>query len=103
MKRRDGADSLLDVSQGWTKDYQRFLRGAYSKMSAYAKDKIRENSGLKYEVADVKGNKITDAILMALDKHPVLKARWLDICGQMPTLSDELLSAPRPESFITLG
>lgn len=93
---------VFNIPAAWEKDYLRFLRGSYSKLSAYAKDKIRESSGLKYETPDKKGNKITDAILMALDKHPVLREKWYEILGSDAHLPEELLSTPRPESFITL-
>jgi hypothetical protein len=95
---------LFEIPRWWRDDYDLFIQGAYSKMSDEAKQKIREASGLKYEVLDDYGNKITDAILMALDNHPVLRKKWMEVIGTSDYwIPDELLSLPAESSFITIG
>lgn len=94
---------LFEVPDFWKDDYELFLEGKYSKMSEDAKLKIKEVSGLKYEVPDKTGAKLTDAILMALDKHPVLRNKWSEIIGISEyLLPEELLSPPSENSFIVL-
>jgi hypothetical protein len=93
---------VFNIPSGWSRDWERFLAGRYSKMSDAAKMVIREKSGLKYEVPDDAGNKFTDAILLALDRHPVLQRKWWEVLGDDAQLPEELLSIPRPESFIQL-
>ena len=84
-------------------DYKLFVAGKYSKMSRVAKDLIIKYSGLKYEVPDENGEKRTDAVLLALDKHIVLKETWMAILGVFERdLPDELLSPPTSTSFINL-
>lgn len=101
-EREDGELLLYWIPDEWAEDFGLFLQGRYSKFSQRAKRKIIQNSGLGYEVPDTKGNKRTDAILMALDRHPVLAEKWLEILGSDAQLPEELLSAPSPESFIIL-
>jgi hypothetical protein len=93
---------VFNIPVAWVEDYNRFVSGKYSKMTDDAKNKIREGSGLKFEVPDTQGNKITDAILMALEQHPVLRGKWFDILGDKTDIprESELLSIPRPGSFI---
>jgi len=94
---------LFQVPAEWRKDYEKFLSGKYSKMSEGAKQKIRDMSGLKYEVADENGNKLTDAILMALDNHPVLRRKWVELINTTDQwIPEELLSPPAESSFITI-
>lgn len=94
---------LFQIPAEWRKDYEMFLSGKYSKMSEEAKQKIREMSGLKYEVADECGNKLTDAILMALDNHPVLRRKWVELINTTDYwIPEELLSPPAESSFITI-
>ena len=94
---------LFNIPKWWRKDYYSFLLGQYSKMSEDAKQKIRELSGLKYEVPDTRGNKLTDAILMALDNHKVLRNKWIDVLGISDCwLPEESLSILTEKSFITM-
>jgi hypothetical protein len=87
----------------WKQDFRKFILGKYSKFSDEAKQMIREFSGLKYEVVDAAGNYLTDAILMALDRHHVLKQKWMEIIGTTEQyVPEELLSIPSLSSFITL-
>jgi hypothetical protein len=94
---------LFNIPACWENDYQLFIEGKYSRMSENAKQKIKELSGLKYEVADNLGNKLTDAVLMALDNHHALRSKWLEIIGTtefwMPA---ESLSVLNESSFIAL-
>ncbi len=94
---------LFRIPKWWRDDYHYFLQGQYSKMSDEAKQKIREVSGLKYEVPDEFGNKITDAILMALDNHKVLRNKWIDLLDISAFwLPEESLSVLAESSFITI-
>lgn len=102
---KDNTDYLIFfVPNNWRPDYKLFLLGKYTKMSEEAKQKIRELSGLKYEVPDQHGNKLTDAILMALENHYVLRRKWAEVLGMYENdLPEELLSTPISSSFITLN
>lgn len=94
---------VFRIPEFWIEDYELFLEGKYSKMSDDAKWKIREVCGLKYEVPDEAGNKITDAIIMALENHPVLRSKWSELIGISEQLiPEELLSPPAENSFIDL-
>lgn len=93
---------LFRIPKWWRDDYHYFLQGQYSKMSEDAKQKIRELSGLKYGVKDEAGNMVTDAILMALENHKVLRNKWIDLLDiSAYWLPDESLSVPAETSFIT--
>ena len=93
----------------WSDDMRFFLSGAYSKMSEYAKQKIRENSGLRYGITDANGHRKTDAILLALDKSPKLKEQWeIELTtpyARGPELPDnlELLSLPQERMFAEIN
>ena len=73
-----------------------------SKFSFFTKCKIKEKSGLNYEMKDEKVRKVSDAILLALDKHQALHSKWIEILGNDIEVSGELLSKPGPESFLDL-
>lgn len=101
---KEGKSFLLyDVPRCWEEDLQLFLEGKYSDLSAEAKDVIKQSSGLKYDVADKFGNLISDALILALDNHEVLKETWKEVLN-VPgwALPEHLLSAPAESSFITL-
>lgn len=78
-------------------DIELFRAGKYSQFSDMVKFTIRAYSGLKYNWKDDKGNLITDAILMALEKHPALKQKWeeeLGLPAHILTDDCELLNPP---------
>ncbi|WP_157576691.1 hypothetical protein [Asinibacterium sp. OR53] len=94
---------VLRIPERFDSDVELFRAGRYSEFSDLAKYNIRAYSGLKYNVKDSKGNLITDAILMALKKHPGLKRKWeeeLGLPGHILTDDCELLSRPSPSSFM---
>ena len=94
---------VFNIPARWVNDYQFFLEGKYSRMSDDAKQKIKELSGLKYEVADNLGNKLTDAVLMALGNHHALRSKWIEIIGTTEFwLPAESLSVLKASSFIEL-
>ena len=77
-EEREECDRLIfNIPTVWGDDMECFLRGTYSKMSDYAKQIIRESSGLQYGYIDPQGKKKTDAILLALDRSPVLREQWI--------------------------
>lgn len=95
---------VFNIPACWVNDYQLFLEGKYSRMSDDAKHRIKELSGLKYEVADNLGNKLTDAVLMALDNHHALRSKWIEIIGTTELwLPAESLSVLKASSFIELA
>lgn len=103
VKEQDTELMFFNIPDWWVEDFELFLAGAYSKMSEEAKQRIREFSGLKYEVPDECGNRLTDAILMALDNHPVLRKKWMEVIGTSEKwMPEELLSPPAESSFITI-
>jgi hypothetical protein len=99
---------VFKIPENWAEDMSQFLRGAYSKMSEFAKQTIKEGSGLKYEHVDEAGNRRTDAIILALDMHPILREQWiaelsveLHTYRSYPDIPDnmELLSIPQERIF----
>ena len=86
----------------WKEEFDLFLQGKYSEMSDGAKDTIRAYSGLRYQVPDQGGVPLTDAVLMALERHESLKEKWLELLGEDTDLSGELLSAPKPQWFLEI-
>lgn len=93
---------VFNIPDRWKDDYELFLQGKYSRMSEAAKTLIRRGSGLKYEVKNEKGIPISDSVLLALDKHPVLRKKWLEILGSDTQLPEELIDAPKDRWFIDL-
>jgi hypothetical protein len=96
---------IFNIPSRWRDDVNCYLQGQYSKFSEEAKMLIKLNSGLKYNV-DTEWGKKTDAVLLALDKHPALREQWsieltADSDYEVPENS-ELLSIPSAESFINL-
>jgi hypothetical protein len=103
IEMKDISHFLFDIPEYCRNDYRLFLEGKYSRMSDGAKQKIRKLSGLKYEVEDSVGNKLTDAIIMALDNHQVLRNKWKEIIGTSEYwLPEESLSVLKEASFITI-
>ena len=111
LNRADHELMVFEIPDRWTEDVQCFIKGSYSHMSEDAKNKIKEKSSLKYMVTDDKGVPYTDAILMALDKHPVLRETWINLLdsdkstryiGLPIELPEELLSIPSSECFIVI-
>lgn len=83
-------------------DVELFRAGQYSQFSDIAKFTIRAYSGLKNNWKDDKGNLITDAILLALEKHPILRRKWeeeLGLSSHILTEDCELLSIPSGKNF----
>jgi len=93
---------VFNIPEMWTEDYRKFLDGKYSQMSEEAKSRIRRISGLRYEEKNDKGELITHAALMALDRHPSLRKKWLEILGSDTQLPEELISVPGDQCFINL-
>lgn len=98
---------VFEIPEWWHEDYDMFLQGKYTKMSEEAKQKIRELCGLKYQVNNEVDVPITNAILLALDNHSILRKKWEDVLGTSAgnrplDLPDELLSLPAKESFIVV-
>jgi hypothetical protein len=97
---------VFPIDARWRSDIELFILGKYSQFSAAAKSLIRLHSGLKYQVKDAAGNLITDALLMALEKHQSLKQKWIDELGlsnfDFPE-DAELLSPPSKQCFIDLN
>jgi hypothetical protein len=93
---------IMQVGEQWHTDFDSFVQGKYSKFSELAKNEIILHSGLKYQYLNADGSRSTDARLMALDKHPSLAEKWLEILGRDTTLPDELLSKPSKRSFIQI-
>jgi hypothetical protein len=100
---------VFNIPEIWVPDINLFTRGAYSKMSEFAKQTIKKGSGLKYDSKDDEGNLRTDAILLALDKHPILRETWenelsIDMKGYKSfvtiTSDMELLSLPSNHNYI---
>jgi hypothetical protein len=112
FKQKNGMDLLVFVIPGaWTRDVKDFMEGRYSQMSEYAKQLIRDGSGLRYDMPDEFDNRITDARLMALEKHPALRNQWLaelevetPVKGFRLEIDDdtELLSIPSENSYIEI-
>lgn len=105
----DNCDRIVfEIPELWREDMGNFLKGLYSRMSEYAKQMIKEGSGLKYESLDDAGNRRTDAVLLALDKHPILRQQWTnELSIELPTYKSypiipedmELLSIPNAGMF----
>ncbi len=102
---------IFNIPDAWNKDIELFLNGAYSKMSEYAKQTIRDGSGLTYDVADSAGNKRTNAILFALERHPILREMWMsELTVDLPRYKSypvipedlELLSVPSDRMFTVI-
>ncbi|SRR6266536_1630145 len=59
-KQKEYSEFLIfQIPDAWLEDVACYMRGEYSKLTEYAKELIRENSGLKYNVTDEQGNKRT--------------------------------------------
>lgn len=93
---------IFRIPRKWQPDYFRFLSGKYSKMSTEAKERIIQCSGLKYMQKLANGDRVTDAVLMGLERHSTLRKKWESTLAVHLSANDELLSIPRRESFISL-
>lgn len=82
----------------WTTDITRFRTGSFSQMSEMAKDYIKRYSNLPYQQKGITGTE-TDGRLLALDRHPKLRAMWEDVIHTTLKDEDELLSIPGEESY----
>lgn len=97
------------VPSQWRLDITYFRTGRFSMLSKSAKDYIQRYSMLPYQYYD-NGKIVTDFRLLALDKHPILKAMWEDLLSYNEAFSSvveleddaELMSIPGDESYIDL-
>lgn len=89
------------VPPKWHADFELFKAGQFSKFSSVAKDNIIEYSGLIYCEKDEKGDVITDARLLALERSPSLQEMWEQDLGLLPgSLKDqELLGVPNQGNY----
>lgn len=101
-KRGETFVLVYRVTSAWTQDVQLFIKGKYSKMGKPAKDFIRKHSGLNYKKKEFGKARVTDARLLALEKHPMLKNMWENLVDVTITNESELLSIPGDESFMEL-
>lgn len=86
----------------WGIDLFYFIQGKYSKMSTDAKEAIRTTSGLNYRVPpEIGANPVTDIRLLALDKSEAVREMWEDMFKVVMDDSQELLSVPSTNSFMT--
>lgn len=96
---------VFEIPNEWESDVQLYLTGRYSRLSNNAKKLIRLNSGLAFKV-DTEWGKWTDAILLALEKHPALREQWIiELTHTTPPEFPEdleLLSIPSESTFIDM-
>lgn len=82
-------------------DLELISKGQYSKLSVEAKDRIKKFSGLSYKIKSYnKDTVITDKLLLALDKEPILKKYWEDRIGMELPETAELADGPTESNFI---
>jgi len=91
----------------WITDITYFRTGRFSLMSNDAKDHIIRYSRLPYKQTK-KGQTETDGRLLALDRHPQLRAMWETELSNPRSIvelsdSDELLSIPGDESYLDIN
>lgn len=84
-------------------DIARFIAGKFSAISNSSKELIYTWSGLPYKQVSSNGKAITDARLLALTRHKVLREAWIREYEVKLDASDELLEIPDKDlSFIDL-
>lgn len=94
---------LFNIPRRWHSDVRKFIQGRYTKFSEEAKQKIKELSGLNYNIPDSVGMPRTDAILCALDRNQALVNKWMEVLNVPEhVLPEELLSPPDHTQFITI-
>lgn len=84
------------IPEEYEEDFTKFLDGKYSQMSPEAKEIIKYSSGLRYNIPDPArpGNVICDDKLLALDRHPQLRANLERSLNCVIPDDVELLSKP---------
>ena len=99
-KSKAGIELWFRIPSQWWTDVQLFKEGKYSLMSEEAKSMIRTYSGLPYRMMDYFGYEAyTDFRLLALDKHPVLRAMWEERVDEDIPSSLDLLDIPGDREF----
>ncbi len=99
---------VYQIPNTWHRDVHLFIEGKYSKMSKPAKHFIRKHSTLSYKKKLRGQPRVTDARLLALEKHPMLKEMWENTLSNNRSQvyldeGAELLSIPGEGSFIELS
>lgn len=105
MYIKDGFFYLVyEIPKVWEHDIELFMKGKFSKMHPKAHTAIRVYSGLEYKKKTNKGI-VTDGILLALTRSPMLRQMWIDefkLCETSLDENDELLSIPPDKSYINI-
>jgi hypothetical protein len=83
-------------------DFYTFLDGRYSKLSDKAKQLIKQNSGLRYNIPDPQkpGNVICDEKLLAMDNSPAYRKKLEENLNVIIPNDVELLSRPSASEII---
>jgi len=94
----------FSIPELWFTDVQLFINGKYSRMSAGAKQMIKQHSGLLYrEKRETDQVIITEVRLQALDRSIAVRDLWEDHYGVILDEQDELLSKPESSAFIDMA
>ena len=106
MYIKDGFFYLVyEIPKVWDNDVKLFMKGKFSSMTLKAHTMIRTYSGLDYKKKTGNGTTVTDGILLALTRSPMLRQMWIDEFKLRETdldENDELLSIPPDKSYIRI-
>lgn len=97
----DNTYHVFSVPDIYKDDMLKLIDGYYSQMSKSAKNVIRQDSGLKYMVRDIKNNTVTSsALLLGLEKHGEYKKKLERDLQVKFKEDDELISKLTNSAFV---